>query len=118
MSTTTSADPAISRFLGFKFKEGTTDEQKANAVKGLFKLYEDLARYVNQGPVGALLKYYANSVAFITSAGGKSLVQGPNRRFDYMFTVEFKVRPNDLWDVLSLTMITECSGERRILRKS
>ncbi|KAF7441364.1 hypothetical protein PC9H_001714 [Pleurotus ostreatus] len=73
MSTTTSADPAISRFLGFKFKEGTTDEQKANAVKGLFKLYEDLARYVNQGPVG-----------------GKSLAQGPSRRFDYMFTVEFK----------------------------
>ncbi|KDQ34201.1 hypothetical protein PLEOSDRAFT_152177 [Pleurotus ostreatus PC15] len=70
---TTSADPAISRFLGFKFKEGTTDEQKANAVKGLFKLYEDLARYVNQGPVG-----------------GKSLAQGPSRRFDYMFTVEFK----------------------------
>ncbi|KAL4267549.1 Stress-response A/B barrel domain-containing protein [Pleurotus pulmonarius] len=66
MSTTASADPAISRFLGFKFKEDT-------AIKGLFKLYENLARYVNEGPVG-----------------GKSLVQGPNRRFDYMFTVEFK----------------------------
>lgn len=93
---TTSADPAISRFLGFKFKEGTTDEQKANAIKGLFKLYENLARYVNQGPVGALLNQHPDSVAFMASAGGKSLVQGPNRRFDYMFTVEFKVRPNDL----------------------
>ncbi len=62
MSTTASADPAISRFLGFKFKEGTTDEQKTNAIKGLFKLYENLARYVNEGPVGALkLKQYSDS---------------------------------------------------------
>ena len=42
----------VTRFAAFKYKPGTTDEQKRQVLDGLIKLYEENAHMVNHGPVG------------------------------------------------------------------
>ncbi|KAK0459008.1 uncharacterized protein EV420DRAFT_345087 [Desarmillaria tabescens] len=64
----------VVRFAAFKYKPGTTDEQKRHALEGLIKLYEENARMVNHGPVG----------------GRNNNPEGFDKGFDVLFTVEFK----------------------------
>lgn len=45
----------ITRFAAFKYKPGTTIDQKREALAGLIKLYKDNERMVNHGPVGQSL---------------------------------------------------------------
>ena len=42
----------VTRFAAFKYKAGTTDEQKRKVLDDLIKLYEENAHMVNHGPVG------------------------------------------------------------------
>ncbi|THV04054.1 hypothetical protein K435DRAFT_962039 [Dendrothele bispora CBS 962.96] len=64
----------VVRFAAFKYKPGTTDAQKRQALDGLIKLYEENARMVNHGPVG----------------GMNNNPEGFDKGFDVVFTVEFK----------------------------
>lgn len=42
----------VTRFAAFKYKAGTTEEQKRRALDGLIKLYEENAHMINHGPIG------------------------------------------------------------------
>ena len=44
----------VTRFAAFKYKPGTTDEQKRKALDGLIALYEENAHMVTHGPTGEL----------------------------------------------------------------
>ncbi|KZV63056.1 hypothetical protein PENSPDRAFT_758279 [Peniophora sp. CONT] len=66
--------PAVLRLAGWKYKEGTTDEQKLVAKDGLIRLYTDLAHLVNHDPIG----------------GKNTSKLGLNKGLDIAFTVEFK----------------------------
>ena len=44
--------PAVTRLAGWKYKEGTTEEQKRQAKDDLLKLYVELAHLVNHAPIG------------------------------------------------------------------
>ncbi|KIP03532.1 hypothetical protein PHLGIDRAFT_235963 [Phlebiopsis gigantea 11061_1 CR5-6] len=68
----------VTRFAAFKYKPGTTEEQKRKALDGLIALYEENAHLVNQGPTG----------------GRNNNPEGLGKGFDIVFTVEFKSEAN------------------------
>jgi hypothetical protein len=74
--------PPVTRFAAFKYKPGTTDEQKRASLDGLVKLYEVNKHFVNYGPKG----------------GKNNSTEGFDKGFDVVFTVQFKVR----WRILSI----------------
>ncbi|VDB91711.1 unnamed protein product [Peniophora sp. CBMAI 1063] len=66
--------PAVTRLTAWKFVKGTTNEQKRQARGALLKLYSDLDRFVNHGPIG-----------------GKNISRfNLHKDLDLAFTVEFK----------------------------
>ncbi|EMD33485.1 hypothetical protein CERSUDRAFT_87328 [Gelatoporia subvermispora B] len=64
----------VTRFAAFKYKAGTTNEQKRASLDGLLKLYEENAHLVNYGPRG----------------GRNNNPEGFDKGFDVVFTVQFK----------------------------
>ncbi|EGO02873.1 hypothetical protein SERLA73DRAFT_150463 [Serpula lacrymans var. lacrymans S7.3] len=64
----------VTRFAAFKYKPGTTNEQKRASLDGLIKLYEDNAHMVDVGPRG----------------GANNSTEGFDKGFDVVFTVVFK----------------------------
>ncbi|KZV63054.1 hypothetical protein PENSPDRAFT_657640 [Peniophora sp. CONT] len=66
--------PVVTRVAGWKYKDGTSDEQKRVNKEGLLRVYAELAHLVNHGPIG-----------------GKNISKmGFDKGFDLVFTVEFK----------------------------
>ncbi|KIM82354.1 hypothetical protein PILCRDRAFT_820757 [Piloderma croceum F 1598] len=66
--------PPITRFAAFKYKQGTTGQQKRAWFDGLVSLYAANADRVNFAP----------------KVGCNHNPQGYGKEFDVMFTVEFK----------------------------
>ncbi|KAI0032438.1 hypothetical protein K488DRAFT_85860 [Vararia minispora EC-137] len=66
--------PPVTRFVAFKYKPATTDEQKRRVVGDLVELYKKHADFVNHGPVG----------------GKNNNPDGFDKGFDVVFTLEFK----------------------------
>lgn len=67
--------PPVTRLAAFKYKPGTTNEQKKAALDGLIELYEVNKHLVNYGPKG----------------GMNNSTEGFDKGFDVVFTVQFKV---------------------------
>jgi hypothetical protein len=54
--------PPITRFAAFKYKQGTTDQQKRAWLDGLIRLYAANADRVNFAPKGKLPESYFRSI--------------------------------------------------------
>lgn len=87
----------VTRFAAFKYKSGTTDAQKRQALDGLIKLYNDNAYMVNHGPLSKCLTarlciLNLSLIYFSASPGGRNNnSEGFDKGFDVVFTIEFKV---------------------------
>ncbi|OSX67398.1 hypothetical protein POSPLADRAFT_1127555 [Postia placenta MAD-698-R-SB12] len=66
----------VTRFAAFKYKSGTTDEQKRKILDGLIQLYKNNEHMINYGPRG----------------GRNNNPEGHDKGFDVVFTVQFKSR--------------------------
>lgn len=87
--------PAVTRVAGWKYKEGTTDEQKRVNKDGLLRVYAELAHFVNHGPIGLYHRSICMEDVKLSlgyDAGGKNISKmGFDKGFDLVFTTEFKV---------------------------
>lgn len=108
----------VTRFAAFKYKSGTTDEQKRKILDGLIQLYKNNEHMINYGPRGkytSSISVHARDCCRTNLGGRNNNPEGHDKGFDVVFTVQFKVcthlhrkRVRDYTDLV-------CSRERLVM---